>query len=80
MNTTAPHTPRHRAEAAARPADGPAVRVVVVIPAHDEEQALPATVASLAAQTRRPDRVLPKTRPQLPHRQSSSSPQRTDPG
>ncbi|NMF29231.1 glycosyltransferase [Cellulosimicrobium aquatile] len=58
MNTTAPHTPRHRAEAAARPADGPAVRVVVVIPAHDEEQALPATVASLAAQTRRPDRVL----------------------
>ncbi len=58
MNTTAPHTPRHRTEAAARPAGGPAVRVVVVIPAHDEEQALPATVASLAAQTRRPDRVL----------------------
>lgn len=58
VNTTAPHTPRHRAEAAARPADGPAVRVVVVIPAHDEEQALRATVASLTAQTRRPDRVL----------------------
>ena len=60
VNTTAPHTPRHRADAAARPADGPAVRGGVVIPAHDEEQALPATVASLAAPPRRPARGHPR--------------------
>lgn len=33
-------------------------RVVVVVPAHDEEQTLAETIASLDTQTRRPDQVL----------------------
>ncbi|GAA1985854.1 hypothetical protein GCM10009718_24030 [Isoptericola halotolerans] len=37
---------------------GTAPRVVVIIPAHDEQDALADTIASLSAQTRRPDRVL----------------------
>jgi cellulose synthase/poly-beta-1,6-N-acetylglucosamine synthase-like glycosyltransferase len=58
VNTTTARAPRPGTEAAARPDVRPVASVVVIIPAHDEEQALPATVASLAAQTRRPDRVL----------------------
>jgi biofilm PGA synthesis N-glycosyltransferase PgaC len=34
------------------------VRVTVLVPAHDEETSLPATLDSLDAQTRRPDRVI----------------------
>jgi len=47
-----------RGTAHRRPQDEAAPRVVVIIPAHDEADALPATIASLALQTRRPDRVL----------------------
>ena len=34
------------------------VRVTVLVPAHNEEQALPVTLAALARQTRHPDRVV----------------------
>ena len=36
----------------------PAGVLVALLPAHDEEATLPAALASLAAQTRRPDRVV----------------------
>lgn len=39
------------------PVTGP-VRITVLVPAHDEEVSLPATLDSLAAQTRPPDRVI----------------------
>lgn len=48
------HRPRTRT--AAQP--GAAVRVTVVIPAHNEEFSLPTTLAALQEQTRRPDRVI----------------------
>ena len=53
-----PSRPSHRPAQPVPAAGDTATRVVVIIPAHDEEAALPDTIASLAAQTRRPDRVL----------------------
>jgi len=40
------------------PRPGSRVRVTVVMPAHNEEAALPTTLGSLSHQTRRPDRVI----------------------
>ncbi|MGA0980565.1 MAG: glycosyltransferase family 2 protein, partial [Candidatus Nanopelagicales bacterium] len=37
---------------------GEQVRITVLVPAHNEEQALPITLGALAAQTRKPDRVI----------------------
>ena len=37
---------------------GTRVRITVLVPAHNEEQALPVTLGALGAQTRRPDRVI----------------------
>jgi len=34
------------------------VRITILVPAHDEERSLPATLAALEEQTRRPDRVV----------------------
>jgi cellulose synthase/poly-beta-1,6-N-acetylglucosamine synthase-like glycosyltransferase len=57
-------SPRRRYLEALRGADmieaapGVRVRVTVLVPAHNEEQALPVTLAALASQTRQPDRVI----------------------
>lgn len=56
MNVSSNHLP-HLVQTA-RAAGDLASRVVVVVPAHDEEHALAGTIASLASQTRRPDRVI----------------------
>ncbi len=50
-------TPRRIMEETRGVFHGP-VTVTVLIPAHNEEAALPAALASLAEQTRRPDRIL----------------------
>jgi len=49
-------TLRHTGMAAPDP--GSRVRVTVLVPAHNEEEALPTTLAALAQQTRMPDRVI----------------------
>ncbi|MCK0115463.1 glycosyltransferase family 2 protein [Isoptericola sp. S6320L] len=57
MNTSSNRPQRHLAQPDHAVGEtGP--RVVVIIPAHDEQDALPDTIASLRLQTRRPDRVL----------------------
>ena len=43
---------------AAMPLPGARVRVTVLVPAHNEEAALPTTLSALAQQTRLPDRVI----------------------
>ena len=47
-----------RSAGMSRPEPGSRVRVTVLIPAHNEQEALPTTLGALAQQTRMPDRVI----------------------
>jgi poly-beta-1,6-N-acetyl-D-glucosamine synthase len=49
---------RLRAGGRTPPSQGAAIRITVIVPAHDEEESLPATLAALEHQTRLPDRVI----------------------
>jgi poly-beta-1,6-N-acetyl-D-glucosamine synthase len=49
---------RLRRDGRPAPPAGNSVRITVLVPAHDEEDALPATLEALSDQTRQPDRVI----------------------